>query len=233
MANFVGLLQEKCQKNQKDIPRYVDVETELHSTLKKCECQLDSMTTEGCGYSKKQARQNAAELMLRRADDDDWFTAPSDNVTTKIKVFCSITGKEKPVFIEKGNENGLFVVEYIFDGSAGVGEGSNKEAAKKKASEEILNRFNIHTFYDHYVKRKERIQQQKNSIVTLVELCQARNLDFSFHDEDVESESGSWWRTNHFVVSCWVNDLVTKSKPNKSKKSAKLEAAALMLDKLK
>lgn len=232
MTNFVGILQEKCQKNQKDTPKYLDVEAELQSLVKKCVCKLEGWTTEGCGCNKKEARQNAAELMLRRVDVN-WFTAPSDNVATKIKLFCSITRKEKPVYIEKGIENGLFVVEYTFDGSTGVGKGSNKEAAKEKASEEIANHFHIHTFYDHYVKRNERVQQQKNAIVMLVELCQARNLEFSFLDKEVECGSGRWWRTPQFVVSCLVDKLVTVSKPNKSKKNAKLEAAALMFDKLK
>lgn len=233
MDNFVGLLQEKCQKNQQDTPRYLDVEAELQSPVKKCVCKLGDWATEGCGHNKKKARQNAAELMLRRVDSENGFTARSDSVATKIKLFCSITRKNKPVYIEKGKENGLFVVECTFDGSTGVGKGSDKEDAKEKASEEIANYFNIHTFYNNYLKRKERIQLQKNSIVTLVELCQARNFDYSFLEEEVESESGRLWRTPLFVVSCSVDNLVTVSKPNQSKKSAKLEAAALMLDHLK
>lgn len=230
MANYVGLLQEKCQKNQKDTPRYADMQTELLSPVKKCVCKLDGWTAEGCGYNKKQAKQNAAELMLRRVDKEDWFTASSKNIDAKINLFCSITRKEKPVYTERGRENGLFVVQYMFDGSIGVGKGSSEEEAKEEAAEKIANHFKVRTFYDHYVRRKERIQQQKNAVVTLVELCQARNLDFSFHDKKVLSETV---KTPMFVASCSVADLVTVSKPKKSKKSAKLEAAALMFEKLK
>lgn len=236
MANFVGLLQEMCQKNNKEAPTYVDKEeTDVRNPVKKCECKLHSWITEGVGNSKKQARQNAAELMLASAKHDSWFTTPdrgtsSVSVGLKINVFADKNGKEKPLYAEKEKEGGLFVVEYIFDGYTAKGKGSSKKAAKEMALEEIAAHFDIHTFHDNLLKQKERMKENKVSITMLHELCQARKFNNpSYHDETVENYTG---KSKDFVVTCLVNDLLTVSKPNFSKKFAKIEAAALMVDKL-
>lgn len=235
MANFVGMLQEMCQKYNKEAPTYIDEETDLPNSVKKCVCKLHSWTTEGVGNSKKQARQKAAELMLANAKHDNQFTTPdrvttSINVGIKINLFADKNGKEKPLYSEKEKEDDLFIVEYKFDGYTSVGKGSSKKVAKEMALEEIAAHFDIHTFHENYLKKKERMQETKVSISMLHELCQARKLhNPSYHDEIVENCNG---KTKDFVVSCSVNDLLTVSKPNFSKKFAKIEAAALMIDKL-
>lgn len=84
-------------------------------------CKLYSWTTEGTGYNKKLVRQNAAELMLRRFENQSCYTSPSDNVAMKINLFCYIDGKEKPFLtLAKSDASGLFVVRYVFDGCTSV-----------------------------------------------------------------------------------------------------------------
>lgn len=230
MANFVGLLLKKSLESHPIEPLFIDVKTSLHSPVKKCRCKLYSWTTEGTGYNKKQARQNAAELMLGRFENQSCYKSPSDNVAMKINLFCYIHGKEKPCLnLVKREANGLFVVRYVFEGCTSVGIGRNKETAKEIALEKIAHHFDMHTFYYHYLKNKENLQRSENPLVLLTEFCRARKEELLFHDVMSECYKST---TPRFVVACSVRNLVATSQPNFSKKNAKLEAASLMLDKL-
>lgn len=230
MANFVGLLIQKSLESHPVKPVFMDVETDQQSPVKKCVCKLYSWASEGTGYNKKQARQNAAELMLRRFENQTWYTSPSDNVAMKINLYCYIYGKEKPLlYSEKDEASGLFVVHYIFDGYTCVGTGKNQETAKEIALEEIAHHFDIHTFYYNYLKDKERLLRSENPLVSLTAFSQEIKEELLFHYEVVECDLS---RSQRFVVTCSLLDLKTTSQPNFSKKNAKLEAAALMIDKL-
>lgn len=69
-----------------------------------------------------------------------------------------------------------------------VGKWRNKETAKEIALEEIAHYLDIHTFYYHYLKNKESLQQSKNPIVLLTEFFRARKEAVLFQDVMVDCD---------------------------------------------
>lgn len=110
MANYIGLLQEKCNQGHKNLPCYVCEEETVPNSLKKCFCKLYNWVTEGTGVTKNQAKHNAAELMLALVEQENWSKAPekvasTDNVTTKVNLLadkknqslCTQIGKKRKI----------------------------------------------------------------------------------------------------------------------------------------
>lgn len=230
--NFVGVLQEKCVKAKLSLPKYTEHDVLPDKTFK-CICALEKWTTEGIGFSKKTAKQNAAKSMLSHVECEHILESTSsekiksiENAISKLYTYCTKEKQEKPLFSEKPDENGLTVVECSFNGFSGIGRGVNKKTAKEMSADIVLKHFNIYEYFDNLEKRDDRIESLKNSIAQLNELCQNRKLPIVYKEGHFHTES----KSPLYEVTCTVGEFESKSSKNLSKKEAKIEAATLMLN---
>lgn len=160
MSNFIGILHTICEKKNIAFPTYVEKESE--GPVKRYVCELLCWTTVGVGKSDIEAKQNAALLMLENPLSNSWSRIKSSvSLATKLNMFADKNRKEKPLYSDKEKEDGLFVVEYKFDGYIAKGKGRSKNIAKKMALDKIAARFNIHRFYENHLKQKERVLEIK------------------------------------------------------------------------
>uniref|UniRef100_A0A1B6LTP8 DRBM domain-containing protein n=1 Tax=Graphocephala atropunctata TaxID=36148 RepID=A0A1B6LTP8_9HEMI len=233
-TNYVGRLQEKCTKNKTRSPEYCDDNPESFSgKFFKCHCQLGNLKTEGIGYNKKDAKQISAKHMLAKTEENNFFFSAEEtkerlcdlNVISKLNEYATKEKIELPLYAEKPQKDGSFVFSCTFNGFTSEGKGCTKKQAKENSADLVAKHFDIHNYFDNVKKSETRKTLFKTPVQVLNEYCQLNKLLLRFHEERISLTQ----KKEAFVVSCEVGDYVEKSGVKESKKSAKLEAASLML----
>lgn len=149
----VTRLMELCVKNS-IIPKFDEAEAVETKTFR-CVVTAFSMCIEGTGTSKKLAKHNSAERMLRQLQGWDQFKAeladikfdvasggPSVDPVSDLTNMCIVKAWPTPWFIEKDRRGPPHLPEFTFSCTVGIhsadGMSTNKKKAKKTAAEGVL-----------------------------------------------------------------------------------------------
>lgn len=64
--NYIGIIQEMMQKNNKELPKYIEQDKDNNQFVIRCEIQIDNIlkSTIGMGLKKQDAKKHSARLML-------------------------------------------------------------------------------------------------------------------------------------------------------------------------
>ncbi|KAG8262033.1 hypothetical protein J6590_061764 [Homalodisca vitripennis] len=228
--NYVGMLQEKCCKSKISLPNYCDLETD-RSNLFKCSCQLGELHTEGVGYSKKAAKQNAAQRMLSKMESTNTSIIGEKqevviNSVSRLGEYATKNKLDNPLYAEKSEEDGLFVFTCTFNGFTSEGRGHTKKQAKEKSANSVAQHFGVHEYFENLKKCEKRKSLLKPPTQRLHEYCQDKHVTALYSEEKISLAN----KKEAYVVICKVGDFEQRSLPNESKKLAKLEVASMVLN---
>jgi len=123
----------------------------------------------------------------------------------------------------------FFKIEATFREQSAVGEGSSKKQAKTLAAARLLSKVE-ELKADQLPVAEQAKSSLGNKVGELMEYCSGKGLIFPWYEE-VAIEGPAHMRT--FTIRCELKDVFKETAYASTKKSAKRDAANLVLEKLK
>jgi hypothetical protein len=141
IINYVGRLNEYAQQQHVAPPKYAFGSTFAGEHT--CLCTFCNGSAQGIARSKKLAKQQASNLMLKRVYDGNISTAPTPTPTPissvkRLELHAKRTGRLMPLYSAAKDQFDQYKVACAFDYRHDFGYGVTEEAGKEAAAQKML-----------------------------------------------------------------------------------------------